>query len=50
MELKDWLNSINNTKKDLLEEDPSLSKEYLLLSLLTSVCQVTWTLFFSLVK
>ena len=22
MELKDWLNSINNTKKDLLEEDP----------------------------
>tara|TARA_Y100000589_G_C26784407_1_gene479143 strand:- start:164 stop:544 length:381 start_codon:yes stop_codon:yes gene_type:complete len=28
MELKDWLNSINNTKKDLLEEDPSLSKEY----------------------
>ena len=49
MELKDWLNSINNTKKDLLEEDPSLSKEYLL-SLLTSVCQVTWTLFFSPMK
>jgi len=28
MELKDWLNSINFTKKNLLEEDPSLTKEY----------------------
>ncbi len=28
MELKDWLNSINNTKKNLIEEDSSLSKEY----------------------
>jgi hypothetical protein len=28
MELKDWLNSINFTKDNLLEEDPYLSKEY----------------------
>ena len=28
MELKDWLNSINQTKKNLLEEEPNLSKEY----------------------
>lgn len=28
MELKDWLNSINTTKKNLLDEDPSLEKEY----------------------
>ena len=28
MELKDWLNSINFTKKNLLEEDPSLAKDY----------------------
>ena len=28
MELKDWLNSINQTKKNLLEEDPQLKKEY----------------------
>ena len=28
MELKDWLNSINFTKDNLLEEDPSLAKEY----------------------
>ena len=28
MELKDWLNSINFTKKDLLEEDPSVKKDY----------------------
>jgi len=28
MELKDWLNSINFTKKNLIEEDPSLEKEY----------------------
>ena len=28
MELKDWLNSINFTKKNLLEEDPSLKKDY----------------------
>ena len=28
MELKDWLNSINFTKKNLLEEDPSLVKDY----------------------
>ena len=27
-ELKDWLNSINQTKKNLIEEDPSLEKEY----------------------
>ena len=27
-ELKDWLNSINFSKKNLLEEDPSLIKEY----------------------
>ena len=29
MELKEWLNSINNTKKNLIDEDPSLEKEYL---------------------
>jgi hypothetical protein len=28
MELKDWLNSINFTKDNLLEDDPSLAKEY----------------------
>ena len=28
MELKDWLNSINFYKNDLLEEDPSLIKDY----------------------
>ena len=28
MELKDWLNSINFTKKNLIEEDPSLIKDY----------------------
>ena len=28
MELKDWLNSINFTKKNLMEEDPSLKKDY----------------------
>ena len=27
-ELKDWLNSINFTKKNLIEEDDSLKKEY----------------------
>ncbi len=28
MELKDWLNSINFTKENLLEDEPSLVKEY----------------------
>ena len=28
MELKDWLNSINLNKTDLIDEDPSLEKEY----------------------
>jgi hypothetical protein len=28
MELKDWLNSINFTKNNLLKEDPSLKKDY----------------------
>ena len=28
MELKDWLNSINFTKKNLVEEDPSCVKDY----------------------
>ena len=28
MELKDWLNSINFTKENLLEDDPTLVKEY----------------------
>ena len=28
MDLKDWLNSINQTKNNLLEEDPTLEKEY----------------------
>jgi hypothetical protein len=28
MELKDWLNSIRKTKKNLIDEDPSLEKEY----------------------
>ena len=27
-ELKDWLNSINQTKKNLIDEDASLEKEY----------------------
>jgi len=27
-ELKDWLNSINQTKKNIIDEDPSLEKEY----------------------
>ena len=27
-ELKDWLNSINYTKKNLIDEDPSIEKEY----------------------
>ena len=29
MELKDWLNSINQTKKNLIDEDPSLEKNIL---------------------
>jgi len=28
MELKDWLNSINFTKEDLIKDDPSLVKDY----------------------
>jgi hypothetical protein len=28
IELKDWLNSINQTKQHLIDEDPSLEKEY----------------------
>jgi len=28
MELKDWLNSINYNKKNLIDEDPSMEKEY----------------------
>ena len=28
MELKDWLNSINFTKENLIQDDPSLVKEY----------------------
>ncbi len=28
MELKDWLNSINFNKKNIIEEDPSTIKEY----------------------
>jgi len=28
MELKDWLNSINFTKNNLIQEDPSLKKDY----------------------
>jgi len=28
LELKDWLNSINQNKNDLVEEDPLLEKEY----------------------
>lgn len=28
LELKDWLNSINFTKENLIGEDPSLKKEY----------------------
>ena len=27
-ELKDWLNSINQTKKHLIDEDPLVEKEY----------------------
>ena len=28
MELKDWLNSINQTKRNLRDEDPAIEKEY----------------------
>jgi hypothetical protein len=28
IELKDWLNSINQTKKNIMDEDPSSTKEY----------------------
>lgn len=28
IELKDWLNSINQTKKNIMDEDPSTIKEY----------------------
>ena len=28
MELKDWLNSINYTKKNLIDEDPLMEKDY----------------------
>ena len=28
MELKDWLNSINFTKENLIEEDPNVIKDY----------------------
>jgi hypothetical protein len=28
MELKDWLNSINFTKEDLIEADPTVKKDY----------------------
>ena len=28
MELKDWLNSINFNKNNLIEEDPSIIKDY----------------------
>ena len=28
MELKDWLNSINQTKNHLIDEDPSTEKDY----------------------
>jgi len=28
LELKGWLNSINQTKKNLIDEDPSIEKDY----------------------
>lgn len=28
IELKDWLNSINQSKKNIIDEDPSYEKEY----------------------
>jgi hypothetical protein len=28
IELKDWLNSINQTKRNLIDEDPTIEKEY----------------------
>jgi len=28
LELKDWLNSINQTKKNLIDDDPTITKEY----------------------
>ena len=28
IELKDWLNSINQTKKNIIDEDPSTEKQY----------------------
>jgi len=27
-EIKDWLNTINHTKKNLIDEDPSIEKDY----------------------
>ena len=27
VELKDWLNSINQSKKNLIDEDPSIEKD-----------------------
>jgi hypothetical protein len=35
MELKDWLNSINQTKKHLIDEDPSIEKAKQALKILT---------------
>ena len=29
VELKDWLNNINHSKKNLIDEDPDLEKKYL---------------------
>ena len=29
MEVKDWLNTIHQTKKNLIDEEPSIEKEYL---------------------
>lgn len=28
LELKDWLNTINQTKKNIIDEDPSIEREY----------------------
>jgi hypothetical protein len=28
IELKDWLNTINQTKKNIIDEDPSIEREY----------------------
>ena len=49
MELKDWLNSINQTKKNLIDEDPLIEKDYPPYILIV-VSLDTWMLSFLLTK